>query len=42
VSGTFVGLSETGALRLSCGGILKDFTYGDVALVTDAAIGGAV
>lgn len=36
VSGTYAGVSETGALRMTVAGTITDFTYGDVALVTDA------
>lgn len=36
VRGTYRGLSDSGALLVECGGSLKEFTYGDVALVTDA------
>lgn len=37
VTGAFAGLTKTGALLIDCGGTLRDFSYGDVALVTDAA-----
>lgn len=37
VSGTFAGLCSNGALLMSCGGVMREFNYGDVALVTDAA-----
>ncbi len=36
ISGHYCGLSDSGALQVKCDGTLKEFTYGDVALVTDA------
>jgi BirA family biotin operon repressor/biotin-[acetyl-CoA-carboxylase] ligase len=41
VSGTYQGLSETGALRAEVNGILVDFGHGDVALGGDAGNDGA-
>lgn len=37
VQGAYAGLNDSGALRMDCGGVFRDFSYGDVALVTDAA-----
>lgn len=37
VGGAYAGLTERGALRIDCGGTVREFNYGDVALVTEAA-----
>jgi BirA family biotin operon repressor/biotin-[acetyl-CoA-carboxylase] ligase len=40
VRGAYAGLTDGGALRMNCGGTIREFTYGDVALVTDAGKNG--
>jgi BirA family transcriptional regulator, biotin operon repressor / biotin---[acetyl-CoA-carboxylase] ligase len=42
VSGTYEGLSETGALHARVDGVLREFSHGDVALVGSALQDGAV
>lgn len=40
VYGAYAGLTDKGGLRIDCGGTIREFTYGDVALVTDAGKNG--